>query len=393
MHRVIQAEMTQVVLRNISLTRGTTPILREVSLTVQAGEFCVFVGPSGCGKSTLLRLISGLDTDATGEIEIDGVPIADVPAAQRNVAMVFQGYALYPHMTVYDNMAFGLRRARVDTAEIDRRVKEASRILKLDDCLRRKPGVLSGGQCQRVAIGRAIVKKPKVFLFDEPLSNLDAALRVDTRAEIARLHRDMRTASMLDVTHDQVEALTLADKIVLLRPLGAVANEAGAGSGTATGTGDAPSVVQIGRPMELYHHPANLFAARFIGSPGMNLVETTVRGLSDQGVSFELQGQACTAAVSPAGLAVGDAVTIGVRPEHMQCGTGPLQSTVTHIEALGEHSVVYARLAGSDKTLLAKTDDERLAVGDKLPLGLPGQALHVFRADGTAQRRLARAAA
>ena len=385
--------MTQVVLRNISLTRGTTPILREVSLTVQAGEFCVFVGPSGCGKSTLLRLISGLDTDATGEIEIDGVPIADVPAAQRNVAMVFQGYALYPHMTVYDNMAFGLRRARVDTAEIDRRVKEASRILKLDDCLRRKPGVLSGGQCQRVAIGRAIVKKPKVFLFDEPLSNLDAALRVDTRAEIARLHRDMRTASMLYVTHDQVEALTLADKIVLLRPLGAVANEAGAGSGTATGTGDAPSVVQIGRPMELYHHPANLFAARFIGCPGMNLVETTVRGLSDQGVSFELQGQACTAAVSPAGLAVGDAVTIGVRPEHMQCGTGPLQSTVTHIEALGEHSVVYARLAGSDKTLLAKTDDERLAVGDKLPLGLPGQALHVFRADGTAQRRLARAAA
>ena len=385
--------MTQVVLRNISLTRGTTPILRDVSLTVEAGEFCVFVGPSGCGKSTLLRLISGLDTDATGEIEIDGVPIADVPAAQRNVAMVFQGYALYPHMTVYDNMAFGLRRARVDTAEIDRRVKEASRILKLDDCLRRKPGVLSGGQCQRVAIGRAIVKKPKVFLFDEPLSNLDAALRVDTRAEIARLHRDMRTASMLYVTHDQVEALTLADKIVLLRPLGAVANEAGAGSGTATGTGDAPSVVQIGRPMELYHHPANLFAARFIGSPGMNLVETTVRGLSDQGVSFELQGQACTAAVSPAGLAVGDAVTIGVRPEHMQCGTGPLQSTVTHIEALGEHSVVYARLAGSDKTLLAKTDDERLAVGDKLPLGLPGQALHVFRADGTAQRRLARAAA
>ena len=393
--------MTQVVLRNISLTRGTTPILREVSLTVQDGEFCVFVGPSGCGKSTLLRLISGLDTDATGEIEIDGVPIADVPAAQRNVAMVFQGYALYPHMTVYDNMAFGLRRARVDAAEIDRRVKEASRILKLDDCLRRKPGVLSGGQCQRVAIGRAIVKKPKVFLFDEPLSNLDAALRVDTRAEIARLHRDMRTASMLYVTHDQVEALTIADKIVLLRPLGAVgtepgtavANEAGAGSGTTTGTGGAPSVVQIGRPMELYHHPANLFAARFIGSPGMNLVETTVRGLSDQGVSFELQGQACTAAVSPAGLAVGDAVTVGVRPEHMQCGAGPLQSTVTHIEALGEHSVVHARLAGSDKTLLAKTADERLAVGDQLPLGLPGQALHVFRADGTAQRRLARAVA
>ncbi len=370
--------MTQVVLRNISLTRGTTPILRDVSLTVEAGEFCVFVGPSGCGKSTLLRLISGLDTDASGDIEIDGVPIADVPAAQRNVAMVFQGYALYPHMTVYDNMAFGLRRSSVAAAEIDARVKEASRILKLDDCLRRKPGALSGGQCQRVAIGRAIVKKPKVFLFDEPLSNLDAALRVDTRAEIARLHRDMRTASMLYVTHDQVEALTLADKIVLLRPM--------------AGAGEAPSVVQVGRPLELYHHPANLFAARFIGSPGMNLIETRVLALSDRGVGFELQGQACLAAVQGVGLAVGDAVTIGVRPEHMQCGSGALQSTVTHIEALGEHSVVYAKLAGSDKVVLAKTIDEQLAVGDALPLGLPSQALHVFRADGTAQRRLGRLA-
>ena len=387
--------MTQVVLRNITLTRGTTPILRDVSLTVEAGEFCVFVGPSGCGKSTLLRLISGLDTDATGEIEIDGVPIADLPPAQRNVAMVFQGYALYPHMTVFDNMAFGLRRAQVPAAEIERRVKDASRILKLDDCLRRKPGALSGGQCQRVAIGRAIVKKPKVFLFDEPLSNLDAALRVDTRAEIARLHREMRTASMLYVTHDQVEALTLADKIVLLRPL--VAAAAGADVGVDAGpdarAGDAPSVVQIGRPMELYHHPANLFAARFIGSPGMNLIETTVRALSEHGVGFELQGQACTAAVSPAGLAVGDAVTIGVRPEHMQCGSGPLSSTVKHIEALGEHSVVYAKLADSDKTVLAKTGDERVAVGDTLALGMPGPALHVFRADGTAQRRLVRAVA
>ena len=379
--------MTQVVLRNINLTRGSTPILRDVNLTVQAGEFCVFVGPSGCGKSTLLRLISGLDSDATGDIEIDGVPISDVPAAQRNVAMVFQGYALYPHMTVYDNMAFGLRRSKVAAAEIDARVNEASRILKLDDCLRRKPGALSGGQCQRVAIGRAIVKKPKVFLFDEPLSNLDAALRVDTRAEIARLHRDMRTASMLYVTHDQVEALTLADKIVLLRPI------AGAGAGAAAGAGDAPSVVQVGRPMELYHHPANLFAARFIGSPGMNLIETTVLGVGEQGVQFELQGHAFVAAVSPAGLAVGDAVTIGVRPEHMQCGSGPLLSTVTHVEALGEHSVVYAKLADSDKAVLAKTSDERVAVGDLLPLGLPPAALHVFAADGTAQQRLGRTAA
>ena len=371
--------MTQVVLRNIALTRGTTEILRDVNLTVDAGEFCVFVGPSGCGKSTLLRLIAGLDEDADGEIEIDGVPITRVPAARRNVAMVFQGYALYPHMTVYDNMAFALRRSGMPKAEIATRVAEATRILKLGDYLQRKPGLLSGGQRQRVAIGRAIVKKPKVFLFDEPLSNLDASLRVETRVEIAKLHRDMGSASMLYVTHDQVEALTLADKIVLLCPISHMSSQAGSQG----------SVVQIGRPMDLYHHPANLFAARFIGTPGMNLLEAQVVALSEQGVEVELQGQRCHADVSADGLVPGEPVTLGIRPEHVVCeSSGPLQAQVAHVEALGEHSVLYLKLPGVATQLLANTLDERVSVGDAVCLNLPRQAVHLFRADGQAQARL-----
>jgi len=375
--------MTKVVLRNISLTRGTTEILRDVNLSVEAGEFCVFVGPSGCGKSTLLRLIAGLDEDADGEIEIDGVPITRVPAAKRNVAMVFQGYALYPHMTVYDNMAFALKRTGMPKAEIAARVAEASRILKLDDYLHRKPGLLSGGQRQRVAIGRAIVKKPKVFLFDEPLSNLDASLRVETRVEIAKLHRDMGSASMLYVTHDQVEALTLADKIVLLCPVSQISAQAGA----------AGSVVQIGRPMDLYHHPANLFAARFIGTPGMNLLDAKVASLSEHGVEVELQGRRCHADVSADGLAVGEPVTLGIRPEHVDCGAGAavdaaLQAQVAHVEALGEHSVLYLKLPGVTAQLLAKTLDERVSVGDTIDVRFPRQAVHLFRADGRAQARL-----
>ena len=371
--------MTQVVLRNIALTRGTTEILRDVNLTVDAGEFCVFVGPSGCGKSTLLRLIAGLDEDADGEIEIDGVPITRVPAARRNVAMVFQGYALYPHMTVYDNMAFALRRSGMPKAEIATRVAEATRILKLGDYLQRKPGLLSGGQRQRVAIGRAIVKQPKVFLFDEPLSNLDASLRVETRVEIAKLHRDMGSASMLYVTHDQVEALTLADKIVLLCPISHMSSQAGSQG----------SVVQIGRPMDLYHHPANLFAARFIGTPGMNLLEARVVALSEQGVEVELQGQRCHADVSADGLVPGEPVTLGIRPEHVVCeSSGPLQAQVAHVEALGEHSVLYLKLPGVATQLLAKTLDERVSVGDAVCLNLPRQAVHLFRADGQAQARL-----
>ena len=343
--------MTEVVLRNISLTRGAANILRNVSLSVEAGEFCVFVGPSGCGKSTLLRLIAGLDDDASGDILIDGRSVQQVAAAQRNVAMVFQGYALYPHMSVYDNIAFALRRAKVPKAEVEARVQTA----------------------------------PKVFLFDEPLSNLDASLRAETRLEIAKLHREMGTASMLYVTHDQVEAMTLADKIVLLRP---VLNSPGL-----------DSVVQIGRPMALYHHPANLFAAQFIGTPGMNLFESRVTALSTVGVAFDFQGQRGLAAVSAAGLAVGDAVTVGIRPEHVLTGQAALaaggntvQAGVTHVEALGEHSILHAQVSGDTVrprlSLLAKTTDETVRVGDTLALHLPARSIHVFGAGGAAQARL-----
>jgi multiple sugar transport system ATP-binding protein len=368
--------MTQVVLKNINLTRGTTAILRDVDLTIEAGEFCVFVGPSGCGKSTLLRLIAGLEEDADGEIEIDGRPIGSVPGAQRNIAMVFQGYALYPHMTVFENMAFGLRQAGLPRVEIETRVTQAARILQLDALLGRKPKALSGGQRQRVAIGRAIVKKPKVFLFDEPLSNLDASLRIETRVEIAKLHREMNSASMLYVTHDQVEALTLADKIVLLRPV--------------AGTEGLPSIVQVGRPLDLYHHPADLFAARFIGAPTMNLLDARVRALADHRVVFDLQGQRLHAEVDAQGLAVGDMITVGIRPEHVTVGSGGLHAVITHIEALGEHSVLYLNMPGVDAPLVAKTTDERQRVGDKVALGFAPEALHVFREDGIAMPRTRR---
>jgi multiple sugar transport system ATP-binding protein len=373
--------MTAVTLRGVQLTRGSTPILREVSLEVQDGEFCVFVGPSGCGKSTLLRLVAGLDDDHEGQIEIDGRPMAGVPPAQRQVAMVFQGYALYPHMTVRENMAFALRRGGLAVAEIDARIAGAARILQLEEQLQRKPGSLSGGQRQRVAIGRAIVKKPKVFLFDEPLSNLDAGLRGQTRLEIAKLHRDLGSASMLYVTHDQVEAMTLADRIVLLRP---ITNAQGPGS-----------VVQVGTPMDLYHRPANLFAARFIGTPGMNLIECPVAAVGEAGVTVELQGRRWLARVSPAGLNVGEPVTLGVRPEHLDTVGGSssidaLQAQVTHVEPLGEHSVLHTVLAGvaGQPAVLAKTTNEHIRIGDTLPLRAPPAALHVFNREGVAQPRL-----
>ncbi len=370
--------MTQVTLRNVSLQRGSTPILREVSLNLEAGEFCVFVGPSGCGKSTLLRLIAGLDDDHEGDVEIDGRSMHGVPPAQRQVAMVFQGYALYPHMTVRDNMAFALHRAKLPAAEIETRLANAARILKLEDYLQRKPGALSGGQRQRVAIGRAIVKRPKVFLFDEPLSNLDASLRVETRMEIARLHRDMDSASMVYVTHDQVEAMTLADRIVLLRPL------AGAPEGSA-------SVVQVGRPMELYHHPASLFAARFIGSPAMNLFERPALAVEEQGVAFELQGTTQWALVEPGNTRVGDVLSFGIRPEHVRVASGAngqaLLGRIQHLEALGEHALLFVELQGLASPLLLKSHDEHLRVGDTLQLHLEPGAMHAFAANGEALRR------
>lgn len=366
--------MTQVRLRNIDLMYQKTRILKDVNLTIDAGKFCVFIGPSGCGKTTLLRLIAGLEPHFGGDIEIDGTIINDTPPAERDIAMVFQNYALYPHMTVFDNMAFGLQRKRLPSTEIKRRIAEASRILQLEELLTRKPNALSGGQRQRVAIGRAIVKQPKVFLFDEPLSNLDASLRVQTRIEIAKLHRDLNSSSMIYVTHDQIEAMTLADQIVLLQPMvDAQVNS---------------SVSQVGTSMELYHHPANLFSAGFFGSPAMNFFAATVTALSVEMVDTELDGQPCATKVSPAGLQQGQAVTLGIRPEHVLLGEGPWRGKVIHIEALGEHSYIHLRFTEHQPVLIAKTLDESIRVSDMVAFCFPAHSLHVFNGAGTAQRRL-----
>ncbi|EXI80057.1 MAG: Maltose/maltodextrin import ATP-binding protein MalK [Candidatus Accumulibacter appositus] len=365
--------MSRIELRGISKRFGDTPVLNDIDLSIAPGEFCVFVGPSGCGKSTLLRLLAGLEDPSAGEIEIDGLLVNHLPPAKRNVAMVFQSYALYPHMSVHQNMAFGLQHRKLPAAEIERRIADAVRILQLDGLLQRRPKELSGGQRQRVAIARAIVRQPKVFLFDEPLSNLDAALRVQTRLEIARLHRALGSASMVYVTHDQVEAMTLADRIVLLQPL--------------AGRSDVPSVAQAGAPLALYHHPANRFVAGFIGSPAMNFVDATVKALGDGRVLVDANGMCCAAQLSPQGLAVGEPVTLGIRPEHVLLGEGAQRARVSHVEHLGEVSHVYLELPGISTPLLAKSYHEKIALGELLPFDLPAQAMHLFRADGVAQAR------
>jgi multiple sugar transport system ATP-binding protein len=282
-------------------------------------------------------------------------------------------------MSAYENMAFDLRHQKMANAEIERRVRGAARILHLEELLDRKPRQLSGGQRQRVAIGRAIVRQPKVFLFDEPLSNLDAALRVATRVEIARLHRELGTASMVYVTHDQTEAMTLADRIVLLRP--------GVGK-----TGE-PSIAQAGPPLELYHRPANRFVAEFIGSPTMNFFDGRVTRTGASQTDVALPGLACTAAVAGAGLATGAPVSVGIRPEHVALGSttdASVEARVTHVERLGERSFVYAAF-GDAQTVLAKTGRDDVRIGDRLRVGLPAGALHVFRSDGSAVPRVASA--
>lgn len=351
------------------------PVIRNVNLNIADGEFCVFVGPSGCGKSTLLRMIAGLEDISSGDLYIGNQRVNDLPPAKRRVAMVFQSYALYPHMSVYENMAFGLKLAKLPKQEAERRVRDAARVLQLEHLLERKPKALSGGQRQRVAIGRAIVREPEVFLFDEPLSNLDAALRVQTRIEIARLHREFGQASTIYVTHDQVEAMTLADKIVLLHSGEAVQQHG--------------SVAQYGAPLTLYHHPRSLFVAGFIGSPRMNFLPGTLAACDDHGVEVALQtGERVRAAVDGQGLALGAAVTVGIRPEHVlsqgeQVCT--LSRDVAWAERLGDATYLYCSGAES---FVAKTDGFSQAVpGSRVTLGLPAEACHVFDAAGQALPR------
>jgi multiple sugar transport system ATP-binding protein len=358
------------------------PTIHDASLQIETGEFCVFVGPSGCGKSTLLRMVAGLEDISSGEMLIEGQRINDIAPARRGVAMVFQSYALYPHMTVRQNMAFGLETLGADRAEIARKVSQAADILQLTPLLERLPKQLSGGQRQRVAIGRAIVKAPRVFLFDEPLSNLDAALRVQTRLEIARLHRDLGSASMIYVTHDQVEAMTLADKIVLLHT-GDLIQQRG-------------SIAQVGSPMALYHRPASLFAAEFVGSPKMNILPARLDSVEDGQARVTLAGGAqhpvTTAAVDASRIPAGSPVALGIRPEHLVVadegeGTG-IRGRVVHVERLGEASLLYVDIGAGQPTVTARVDGTAgQAIGQDLCLRLRSEQLHLFGGDGLACRR------
>ena len=321
--------MSSLSLKGIRKSYGSVEVIKGIDLDIDAREFVVFVGPSGCGKSTLLRMVAGLESITAGELDIGGKRMNDVDPSKRGIAMVFQTYALYPHMTVRENMGFALKFAKVPKAEIDRQVNEAARILDLEPLLDRLPKQLSGGQRQRVAIGRAIVRQPEVFLFDEPLSNLDAELRVHMRIEIARLHKELQT-TIIYVTHDQVEAMTLADKIVVLRD---------------------GVIEQTGRPLELYDDPANQFVAGFIGSPKMNFLAATVVETGADTATVELNGHDKARLTLPVSAAqAGDAVVLGVRPEHFgPAGAGgvDLVLDIDVAEHLGSTSYVYARTAGA----------------------------------------------
>ncbi len=332
--------MGDLTLSGITKSFGTTQVIKGVDLAVKDGEFCVFVGPSGCGKSTLLRIIAGLEDATAGDIRIDGISVNTTPPAKREIAMVFQSYALYPHLTVRDNMGLGLKQAGAGAAKVRDSVARASGMLSLDALLDRRPAELSGGQRQRVAIGRAIVRTPKLFLFDEPLSNLDAALRVNTRIEIARLHRELR-ATMVYVTHDQVEAMTLADTIVVL---------------------NAGRVEQVGAPMHLYNDPDNAFVAGFIGSPKMNFLNAGAMG--EQGN------------------------TLGVRPEHLAISrkAGPIAGAISHVEKLGSETLIYVRAEPHGLLTVRQFGEQAFAMDEAVYLTPDAGRVFRFGADGLRMR-------
>ncbi len=356
--------MATLALRDIRKSYAGHEAIKGVTLDVADREFVVFVGPSGCGKSTLLRMIAGLEEISEGDLLIDGKRVNDIGPADRGLAMVFQSYALYPHMTVEENMGFALRLAKVPVAERKAKVAEAARILQLEPYLARKPGQLSGGQRQRVAIGRSIVRKPKVFLFDEPLSNLDAALRGQMRIELASLHEQL-SATMIYVTHDQIEAMTMADKIVVLQ---------------------AGLVEQVGSPLELYHRPRNLFVAGFMGSPRMNLLPATVSSVDHAGVTVAASGDVhVTAPVATDGLNSGMNVTLGVRPEHIAINdNGPIAGRALIAERLGGLTLLHVEL--SDKTtLVVQTDGaDATRVHEPVRLSIDGAHSQVFLPNGLA---------
>jgi ABC-type sugar transport system ATPase subunit len=364
--------MADVSLRDVRKSFGAVQVIEGVDLDIRSGEFVVFVGPSGCGKSTLLRLIAGLEDISSGKLMIDGEVVNEVPPSQRGIAMVFQSYALYPHMTVYNNMAFGMKLARASKREIDKRVREAAAILQLTPLLGRLPKQLSGGQRQRVAIGRAIVRDPRVFLFDEPLSNLDAALRVATRIEIAKLHEAMPETTMIYVTHDQVEAMTLADRIVVL---------------------NAGIIEQVGSPLQLYHEPANLFVARFIGSPAMNVAPCFIEAANGAAKVRSEAGELVRVSAAVPRSAVGMKATLGVRPENLRIVDGGdviFRGSVLLVERLGEFTLIYLDRGNGREPVIAKVDGSDAAVtrGSEIALTAAGEHLHLFDETGRSYSRL-----
>jgi len=357
--------MSDIQLKNIDKAFGKVKVLHDVNMSVTDGEFVVFVGPSGCGKSTLLRVIAGLEQVTAGEIFIDDEQVNDVQPRERGIAMVFQSYALYPHMTVYKNMSFGLKLKRHNKQEIDQRVRKAAETLQLTDYLDRRPAELSGGQRQRVAIGRAIVRHPKVFLFDEPLSNLDAALRVQTRIEIAKLHKKL-DATIVYVTHDQVEAMTLADKIVVLND---------------------GRVEQVGAPLELYNSPANIFVAGFIGSPKMNFLKGTVSSIKGDTVEIRLPDDKIMSFEHDTPANEKDTATIGIRPEHLllaEAGDGLLKAEVDVVERLGDVSYLYCALSDGTPIIASAPGTSLAKTGDTIRLTARTEKIHVFGPDGNA---------
>jgi multiple sugar transport system ATP-binding protein len=355
--------MANLNLKDLRKAFGDSEILRGIDLDIADGEFVVFVGPSGCGKSTLLRCIAGLEEITAGDLHIDAKRVNDIPPSERGIAMVFQSYALYPHMTVAENMAFGLRLAGFKKAEMDAAVMRAAQTLQIEHLLDRRPKALSGGQRQRVAIGRAIVRKPGVFLFDEPLSNLDAALRVQMRVELSRLHRELRT-TMIYVTHDQVEAMTLANRIVVL---------------------NAGRIEQVGAPLELYHRPANRFVAGFIGSPKMNFLDATLEDARH--VRLKDGTRLAVASQDPAARAGGAAVTLGIRPEHVLAGTresdDAVKAFVQLAEHLGDSTYLHVSVGDAQQPLTIRADPANpLNTGDRAWLQLPPDRCFLFDEQG-----------
>ena len=362
--------MSSIEIDRVSKRFGAVEVISELSLRIESGEFIAFLGASGCGKTTLLRMIAGLETINSGEIRISGERVDHLPPGARGVAMVFQHYALYPHMTIYDNMAFGLKNIGVARQAIDERVQQAAKILEIGPLLARKPGQLSGGQRQRVAIGRALVKDPKAFLFDEPLSNLDAALRIRTRVELARLHQQTR-ATTIFVTHDQVEAMTMAGRIVVM---------------------NARKIEQVGTPMEIYERPATEFVARFVGSPPMNFLPVSVTGEGGRALLTLPSGAQLRTSIALADLPSGEAMRLGIRAEAIRLDSeGSLPGKVEVVERLGDRTHLHVRLP-DDSTLVAEdVGHSRAAPGDAVALRIDPDRAHLFDAQGRGYRAAAEA--